>query len=215
LSPYWYIITIPFLGLFFARNDLRRKMSIFGLLSVLILVIESLFSPEHFSTIASREILSSLFLKILVAFCLGAIVSVVYETFVHRIVTPERHPDRKKMIYLLSGTVVFFSLVFLLNLNIAYSLLTGLLINLIVILFVNPELIWDKFFSGFGTAIFYLFLYFMLFREKQSDAANFWFWDRLSSFSILSLPLEKIIIIMLFGFLWGPIYVAIKDYNEK
>lgn len=215
MSPYWYIITIPFLGLFFARYDLRKKMTIFGFLSVLILIVNFLFSVDYFNSLSTREILSFFAPRFLIAFCLGSIVSVIYETFIHKFFTPERHPERKKMIYLSAGTIIFFFLVFLLNLNIAYSITIALLMNLIITFFINSELAWDKIFSGLGMAIFYTFLYLILFQETQSDKASFWFWDRLSGFSFFSLPLEKIVIIMLFGFLWGPLYVAIKDFNEK
>lgn len=215
MSPYWYIIIIPFLGLFLTRKDLRREMIISGLLSIPILIIKPALSPHFFDQLNFGQTFIFFLTRLIVGFCIGAIASAIYETFFHKILTPERHPHRQKLLYLLTGPILLFLLFLVFKVNFAYAIAASLLLDIIVLIFIRADLIWDMIFSAFSMATLYVVIFLISFRALPGDLNDFWFLDRLSSFVIFSIPVEEIIIVMLFGALWGPLYVAIKDYREK
>jgi len=94
-------------------------------------------------------------------------------------------------------------------------ILAGLACDLIIILLIRADLVFDMIFSGLAMGFLYIFIYLINFATFPGNQAKFWFTDDLIGVNFLSIPIEEIVVIFLFGALFGPLYAAIKDLREK
>ncbi|OQA04505.1 MAG: hypothetical protein BWY68_00263 [bacterium ADurb.Bin400] len=215
MSPYWYLVTIPAIVIFWFRRDLRREMIWSGLLALPVLIIKPLSSTNFLIAASSNP---NLFLFILeravISFTFGAIASALYETLLHKRITPIKRPYRSIMLWLAIGPVILMILHIVLNYSIIISLLSGLLADILVIIIFRPDLFWDLLFSGLGMGTLYLLIFSITSSTMPGDLNNLWFTDNMLGLTFFGLPVEEIVAVILFGALWGPLYVAIKDLKE-
>lgn len=213
---FWYVITILALVIAFFRRDLIREMILAGLLAIPILFLKPLISTNFFQIAENNGgLLLFIFERVILSFSFGAVASSVYEIFFHKKITPLKHPQRKKLIYLFVGLIVFLALVLVFKQSVALSLSVGLLLNLIVVLSVRTDLVWDTIFSGFLMGVLYFMIFALSYRGLPGDIRNLWFSDVTIGITAFSLPIEELLCVFLFGAFFGPLYVAIKDKKEK
>ena len=212
----WYIIAVLALIVFVWRRDLRPKMLASGLLSLPILFIKPLIATD-FSDFAGSEGGVGLFIlnRAIISFSFGVLASALYEIFFHKHLTPLHHPHRPKLLYLLAGPVLFFLLYFLLPLPVVTALIISLLVDLAILAVIRFDLIWDVIFSGAAMGTLYLIIFVTAFSALSGDINNLWFSNQLSGANVFSLPIEELVCVALFGALFGPLYVAIKDFRER
>lgn len=210
---YWYTILALFIVFFVLRKDLRKEMIWSGLFLLPVFLIKAIIS-ENFFGLISRNSALYFIERSIIGFSFGAVAAVIYEIFFHKKITPEKHPHRKKMIYLFLGPLCFLTL-FILRQNIFYSLVISLFLDLTVLLIIRHDLVWDMIFSGVAMGTLYLAIYIFSFFSFPGDLKSAWFMTNIPSLTFLGLPLEEIIVVLLFGALWGPLYVAAKDFNER
>ena len=212
----WYIIAVLALIVFVWRRDLRPKMLASGLLSLPILFIKPLIATD-FSDFAGSEGGVGLFIlnRAIISFSFGVLASALYEIFFHKHLTPLHHPHRPKLLYLLAGPVLFFLLYFLLPLPVVTALIISLLVDLAILAVIRFDLIWDVIFSGAAMGTLYLIIFVTAFSALPGDINNLWFSNQLSGANVFSLPIEELVCVALFGALFGPLYVAIKDFRER
>lgn len=198
------------------RKDLRREMLWAGLLALPILLIKPLISTD-FMNVASQNGGIALFLleRAAISFSFGALASAIYESFLHKKITPKKHPHRPKMIWLALGIVVFIFFYFLIGTNFVLSVIAALVYDIVILLILRRDLIWDLIFSGAMLGVLYFIIFSVLYRGMPGDTHNFWFSDNSIGVTLLSVPVEEIVAVMLFGALWGPLYIVIKDLKEK
>ena len=212
----WYIIAVLALIVFVWRRDLRPKMLASGLLSLPILFIKPLIATD-FSDFAGSEGGVGLFIlnRAIISFSFGVLASALYDIFFHKHLTPLHHPHRPKLLYLLAGPVLFFLLYFLLPLPVVTALIISLLVDLAILAVIRFDLIWDVIFSGAAMGTLYLIIFVTAFSALPGDINNLWFSNQLSGANVFSLPIEELVCVALFGALFGPLYVAIKDFRER
>src|SRR5262245_59344081 len=153
MITYWYIFVIIAAATFAWRKDLRREMVWAGSLALPILLFPVIIN-RSFSALRV-DTLSAFIERGLLIFSLGAIASVLYEVLLGKTLSPQRHPDRQQMWWLSSGLVVFSIAFFGGQQSVLTSLLAGLGIDVIVIMLVRRDLIWDSVVSGTGLALLY------------------------------------------------------------
>ena len=194
------------------RPDLRREMTIAGLLALPILLLKPLIS-SNFVQIAQNNGGIGLFLfeRIVISFSFGALASSVYEIFFHKKITPLHHPLRKRLIALVSGPILFIILVLFFNQTVVFGLFMGLSINLIIVILIRKDLVWDTIFSGFSMGLLYFVIFAISYRGFPGDIRNLWFSGTTVGITIFSIPAEELLCVFLFGAFWGPLYIAIKD----
>lgn len=215
MSNYWYFVTILAVVLFFSKKDLRREMLFAGFLALPILIIKPLITEDFLQIAASNSGIFLFFLqRILVSFSFGVVASALYEAIFHKRITKEKRAYRHQLIILLAGPLVFLVLKLFLDQTLIYSIVSALLVDLLIILFARPDLIWDAIFSGFFMGILYCIIFIITERAMPGNTQALWFTDQILGFTIFSVPIEELIAVILFGALWGPIYVAIKDFRE-
>lgn len=212
----WFIITILAITVALLRRDLLKEIVLAGFLALPILLIKPLISP-NFYTVANSNGGFWLFLieKIILSFSFGALASGIYEIFFHKRITPLKHPLRRKLIWLFSGPVIFIASTMIFQQSVALGLLLGLTVNLIIVLLIRTDLIWDAIFSGFAMGTLYFIIFAVSYSGFPGDIRQLWFSDVTVGITAFSLPIEELICVFLFGAFWGPLYIAIKDRKEK
>lgn len=212
----WYVITILAIIVVLLRRDLWREMVLAGLLALPILLLKPLISSNFF-IIANSNGGIWLFLaeKIIFGFSFGALAASIYEIFFHKKITPLKHPLRKKLIWLLIGPVIFVLITIIFHQAVAWGLLAGLAVNLIIVLSIRTDLVWDTIFSGFAMGVLYFIIFALSYSGFPGDIRNLWFSDVTVGITAFSLPVEELLCVFLFGAFWGPIYIAIKDLKTK
>lgn len=212
----WFLITILTIVVAFNKEELRSRMLWAGLLSLPLLLIKPLISDDFANLANSSDGILLFFLqRAIVAFSFAALAASIYEIFFHKKISPVRHPLRPKLIWLFSGLVIFVILKVIFDQSFIASLVAALVTDIVCILFLRKDLIWDAIFSGFSMSVLYLLIFIVTFRGFPGDLYNFWFTDHLTGITLFSLPIEELLAVMLYGALWGPLYIAIKDLKEK
>lgn len=212
----WYFITILAVAAFFYRRDLRREMILAGLLSLPILLLKPLISSNFYQIAQSNGgFFVFMIEKIVISFSFGALAASVYEVFFHKKITPLHHPYRKNLIWLLSGPVVFIILALLFHQSVIVGLLISLGLNLIIVLSIRSDLIWDAIFSGFFMGLLYFLIFALSYKGFPGDIRNLWFSNINVGITAFSIPVEELFGVFLFGAFWGPIYIALKDLKEE
>jgi len=216
MSYAWYIIAVLALVVFVWRKDLRHKMLFSGLLTLPILFIKPIIATD-FSDVARADGGVWLFVlnRAIISFSFGVLASALYEIFFHKHITPIHHPHRPRLLYLLAGPILFFLLYYLLPLPVVTALIISLLIDIIMLAVIRFDLIWDVIFSGTIMGVLYLIIFTVAFGSLPGDLNNLWFSNQLSGANVFSLPIEELACVALFGALFGPLYIAIKDFRER
>jgi len=210
----WYIIPLIAVIVGYRRTDLRRPMVWAGLLALPVLAIQPLISNGFWPSLTTQQVFVFLLSRGVICFSLAAVAAAFYETFWHHHFTKEDQPSRQSLLWLMIGPVIFLGLK-LLHWSFVASLLVSLIIDLIIVLTARKDLIWDMFFSGLMMGLLYGVLFWITSAAIPGDLANFGWFGPPYGLNVFGLPIEEVIIIILFGILWGPIYVAIKDLRTN
>lgn len=213
---YWYIFIFFVLLIVFLRKDLAREMFIGGLLALPVILIKPVTSLD-FYTVALQNggIFVFLIERILLGFSFGAISTSIYEIFFHKKITPLKHPLRKKLVWLTLGPLLFLLFQFVFGQVLIISILAGFLVDIIVVILIRKDLIWDMLFSGLCMGILFIIIFTATMRGIPGQTEHLWFSNSFSGVNLFSLPVEEIITVFFFGALWGPLYIALKDMKER
>lgn len=188
------------------RPDLRRVMLWAGVLAIPIL----LTSPLTFHYLEYPIGL----VRLVVLFSLGALAAAAYET-IFRQYFKEPRRSRHVLNWMLAGPVVY-----LIGIMISGETITPLIVTLILelglVLALRRDLVWDVVFSGFAMAFFYVLLLVVLVRVLGLPLTDTWLvGSGLTGATWIGIPLEEVVVVALFGALWGPMYPAFKDLKLK
>ncbi len=210
-----YAFVIIAAAIFYIRKDLRRQMIWAGLYSLPLLLIVPITS-HNFLAIAEQNGGVWLFLlqRIILSFSFGAVAAALYEGLLQRHFTPSPHPQRRHFLWLTTGIFVFFLAHWVLHLSFILSIILSLGIDIIFVLAFRRDLLTDLLFSGLGMGVLYLVIFTVVNPTVPGDFANFWFSEQITGLTVLSIPIEELIAVFLFGALWGPLYVAVKGLRE-
>lgn len=207
MTDYWYVFSVLAVAGLIWRRDLRREMLWAGALALPLLV---------FQVIAGQALTTGMIVRNgLMIFSLGAIASALYEILLGKTLTPQRHPDRRHLWWLASGLLVFTFIFFIAGQGLITSLLIGLAVDLIVVLLVRRDLVWDAVVSGTGLALLYGSIFLATVSIAAGSVTNLVFSRETIGITFLSLPVEEILAVFIFGALWGPLYAAAKHYDQR
>lgn len=183
-------------GIAFSFPKLRREMFWAGILCLPLLGLTVLRWPLAMS-------------EIILLFSTGAILSVIYESFLARHFRFEQQPSRSQLTFLLLGPIVFvFGLI--IGGSVFGWLAAAISLNFLVVFGLSKQLIWDAIFSSVMMGLLYIFLFSIL---PKAVFASFLIDP--SGVNVFGVPLEGHMLVFLFGLLWGPVYVAAKDLGKR
>lgn len=191
----------------------RKTMLWAGLLIIPALLTNLLFTAEL--PLNNLGIWRFLLTQGLTSISLAVILAGLYEWKFKSFFSPAIHPRRSRLVLLVTGVGVSLLLHFLFDLPFVIAILVGLGLNIAIILVFDRELIWDVLFSSFGVAFLYFVTPLVVGVSLPTDLQNFWLTNTLTGLTLFSRPIELLIGLALFGFLWGPIYVVLKDYGQS
>ena len=209
MSFFWLIPIFAAVLVAIKYKNLRFRMVLAALLIIPILLVKPLTSPNFFQIIAGKDLIVFLIWRLLITASLAALVMAIYEVFIHKKICPILHPLRPKFIWLLSGLLAT-AILLISDQSFIVAVLVGLAIDLIIILILRWDLVWDAVFSGFSMGILYLIAFLLTFRGFPGEISNLWFTNTISGITLWSLPIEELLAVVLFGSLFGPIYIALK-----
>jgi len=184
------------------RPDVRRSMLWAGLLAVPVL----LTSPLTFNALDYPIGL----IRLVTLFSFGALAAALYEVVFSKYFQLKRQ-SRRPLLWLIAGPVIFLIGTMITG-QVMGPLIFVLLLEIGFILFFRRDLVWDVVFSGFAMAILYVVLLLILVRGLGTPLAETWlgFADP-SGLTFFGVPFEEVLLVALFGALWGPMYPAYKD----
>lgn len=184
------------------RRDLIRIMFWAGLLAIPVL----LSSPLSFHYLEYPLGL----MRLVSLFAFGAIAAAGYETIFGKYFKLKGR-SRKPLIWMLAGPVIFLVGTIISGQTVGPLIFT-LLFELLIVLTRRKDLIWDVLFSGGAMAILYTLLLIVLVRLLGSPLGDSWLVGSLfSGLTVWGIPVEEVVVVALFGALWGPMYPAFKD----
>jgi hypothetical protein len=210
----WYLLVLLAITVFAWRKDLRNDMLWAGIISLPILAVKPLISDYPLNVEFQGSLILFFVERIIILFSFAALASAIYKVTLQKKISPEKHPKRKKLVALICGLIVFSAL-YTIGFTFIFSILVAMLIDIIIIIVIRKDLIWDMIFSGFSMGILYIILFFISYYRTPGNIENLWFADRISGLTLFSVPIEEVVAVILFGALWGPIYIAFKDLREK
>lgn len=188
------------------RRDLRRDMFAGSLFVLPFLGLELFTNDRSIRSITGIN-WYELGYRFSWAVIVGALAGALYMRFAHRYLTPVIHPRRGLMAWLVLGPIVSIALYFATGKSILFCSLAGLGADTLLILSLQPILIWDTVVAMLGMGGLYLLLY-LLFGQilPLHEAA--------SGLQFLGRPLEDFAYVLVFGALWGPPYAALRAINR-
>lgn len=201
------------LVIFFLRRDCRREMIWSGFLMLPLLLLLLVFS-QNLAGIFEQTNVPHLLLLTLGIFSIGAVFSAIYQILFRHHFAKDKHPESHLLLYLIAGPIFLLILSFIPHLRFAYAICTSLLLDLLILAIFKRDLIVDAIYSGLAMAVVYSCSLIVLPYVLPGRLNDFWF-GPISGFNILSTPVEELIIIVLFGLLMGPLYVAANAIYTK
>lgn len=206
---------IIFIIIFLIKKEMRQQMLWAGMLSFPLFILKVIISPQFFAEIENFNIYFLLLTEtIIFGFSFGGIASVIFEIFFHKKLKLIAHPHRRHLNWLIFGPIVFLIGKTVINFSFTTSILLGFLTQAIILIYLRKDLLWDAVFSSLFLGFFYLVFYYLFFIIIPNSATTLWFSEN-TGISLFGLPIEEILAILSFGFLWGPLYEGIKDYTLK
>ena len=212
MLQYWYIFFGLAAVIYVWRKDLRREMLWAGFFTLPVFLFEPLLA-------ASGDVLvlgswPEFAARVVLAFSIGALASVIYEVLFRRTLSPQRHPARGKLGWLVMGAAVSAALILGFHQPYIRSLAIGLLADVVLIIVIRHDLLWDVIVSGSGLAMLYTIIFLFSASTATGSVTSVFSSQLTSGLTINALPIEEVVAVFLFGALWGPIYAATKHYNE-
>lgn len=196
--------------IFFVREDLRKTMIWAGILSIPIFYIKPLTSPQALEDVGS--LWSYLVMATVFGFCFGGITAVIFEILFHKKLKVVPHPQRFHLNWLVFGPITFVLFKVVFGLSFASSIGAGFIAQAVTLLIFRKDLLWDALVSGIFLGVVYILFYSFFYNFFPGFSIDLWFSD-LSGITLLSIPVEEVVVAFAFGMLWGPLYEGLKGYE--
>lgn len=196
------------------RPDLRKELVWGGTAALPVLLISPLLNYRSNLpvTVPSFGIFVE---EAIVAFSVGALASVVYKVGIRHLVTPVAHPHRHNLRWLVIGPVFLALAVLIFPRHFGQQVVIALLLDVVILLILRKDLFWDFLFSALAMGGLYIVLYFFVRGSLPGIDTPLWFPNGFTGVTFWGIPVEEVLGIFLFGGLWGPLYIAIKGYEEQ
>lgn len=209
------VLAAIWLVVYYEREDLRRELVTAGLMAaVIMLIITSL--NETYLLLLSESALSRFVVRSgLFSFFFGGLAAVLYEVFLHKKLVPVPHPKRHELVWLWVGPIVSSLMILGSDTPVAVAVVIGLALETIILLLIRKDLVWDALLSGIFLGLIYIVILLLGFRIPPGSFSEFWFASPLSGVLVGPLPVEELIVVFLFGALWGPLYEGLKGLKTR
>ncbi len=191
-------------------RNMRRPIILAMLFATLPYIATPLLFPESLEIAHQNDSVTRLTSNAI----LGAIVvsglTAMYYLTVRRFVTPAINPLRFKLRYIFISSILTTLLV-LIGQSPEIALVIGAISGLGIALALRNRLIWEALFSGLGFGLLYTAAAIAGHHLSPSIIDDLWLAKNTSGITFLTLPISHVIVLFLFGLLWGPLYTSIKD----
>lgn len=180
-----------------------------------VFLIKPLVSPQFLSEIGRTDLYLKFLTEALIfGFAFGGLAAVSFEVLFHQKLKTVPHPHRVHLNWLVFGPLAFLFLKIIVGLSFAISLASGFIIQVLTLIYLRKDLLWDAITSGIFLGVVYLIFYSLFLTIIPGNNSGLWFAEP-SGIMIWRLPVEEAAMIFAFGMLWGPLYEGIKGYQLK
>lgn len=143
------------------------------------------------------------------AFSIGVVAAGFYESRLRHRLAPIS-ASRQYLGWAILGPTVF-TLLRIFDLAIFESLGVALIVNIAVMITLQAKLWWDFFFAMLAMGGVYALTLLALFHFYSFEGIEELLGSNLSGLTLVGVPVEAILMAIMFGALWGPLYGAVKD----
>ena len=189
-----------------------RDLAFAVLLSLPVLLVQPLASGSFVKNLLAGGILL-LIRRILIVLAGSLLATVLYKIVVHPVLTPAIHPRRGALLWLLVGPLVAIVLFAGFHFSLVVSLICALGLDLLIVILIDWSLVWDLLVASLGMALLYAFLYVSLGQYLNQYGSAFGS-GSFSGITWFGLPIEELVLVSLYGALWGPIYCSTRVPQE-
>ncbi|MEX1051892.1 MAG: hypothetical protein WEC83_00700 [Patescibacteria group bacterium] len=213
-SP-WQLLLLPAIWLYWSQPSHRAEFraAIFTALPIILLV--PILSQSFFGLFSLGQGLLFLAAQAVTILAVAILASYTYEQGIRPKISRSRGSHRHRYLLFLVGVALSVVLFDLLGQPLVVSLIFGMGINLLLAVRYYGDQLNEILFSILLMGVFYLFIYTVVLFDLPGETARYWFNDQVSGSVLFGLAVEKVLVILLYGGFWGPIYIAIKDVLAK
>jgi uncharacterized protein YvpB len=134
--------------------------------------------------------------------------------WIHPLITPIVHPRRRALGWLAAGPVIAIMLYGLFHQSLLFSVLVALGAGVLFVLLFGGFLIWDMAMAALGMAALYTLFYLLLGQFMQGYSIAFG-GGVFSGVLVFGHPIEEVVLVGLYGALWGPILSAFRSSTTQ
>lgn len=203
----WYLLAVAVLAIIIRRPELRRQMLLAALFALPIVFVQPVLTGA-WSIFTTN--LGLLFAQVVSIGSLAALAAALYALFLDPRLSPAVHPHRQRLGWLALSPVVTIGLALIFRQPVISGLLAALIVDLVIIVFVRRELIWDVIVSGAGFGALYVVLLLTATIISPGEWSSLIFNQSAIGLTAFSVPIEELLFVFLFGALLGPLFAATK-----
>lgn len=211
----WQLLLIPAVWLIVTQRGKRPIYLAAMLATAPLILLVPILSQTFFGLFSLAQGLTFLASQTLVILASAVLTAYFYEQAVRPKIVHVPPGKRHHYLLFLVGVVLSFVMFDLLGQSLIVSLIFGMGINLLLAVRYYGDQLSEILFSLLLMGAFYLFLYALVLFDLPGETSRYWFDSQLSGAVIWGIAVEKIVVILLYGAFWGPIYVAAKDVLAK
>lgn len=222
----WLTFSLIILGVWFiiflAKKNLRRKMLVVSLFTMLFGLTEPLFVPAYWHPPSLFNLASTTGFDIesfIFSFAVGGIGATIYESvFGAKYVKMSMHEMHSKRhryhrLAILSPVIAFALLHLFTSLNPIYAAIAAMLVGGIATILCRPDLT-RRIITGGLLFLGIYFVFFLAFTTAYPNAVrSIWNLSAISGILIFGIPIEELAFAFTFGLMWSSIYEHFEWYK--
>ncbi len=211
----WHLLVLPAAFLWQTQQTKRPFFGAALLVTLPLILLVPVLSQSFFGFFSVGRGLIFLASQAVIIAAAAVLAAYLYEQAIRPRINRGPAIQRHRYLLFLVGFIVGLIMFDVFNQPLVTSLVVGMAINLLLAVRYYSSQLNEIIFSLLLMAVFYLFIYTAVLFDLPGETSRFWINDQLSGSVWLGIPIEKIIVVMLYGAFWGPVYIATKDVLAK
>ncbi len=211
----WHLLIIPAAFLFYSQPAKRPEFMAAMATILPLLLLVPILSQTFFGLFMLGQGLLFLATQAVVILAVAVLASYLYEQGIRPKIAHAQGTHRHRYLLFLVGVALSLLMFDVLNQPLIVCLIFGMAINLLLAIRYYRDQLNEVLFSILLMGAFYLFIYTQILFDLPGETSRYWFSDQLSGSVLWGIGVEKIVVILLYGGFWGPVYIAAKDVLAK
>lgn len=203
----WYLIAVVVLTLIIRRASLRKQMLFAALFAAPIVLVQPILTGNWTLFSTSFGLLIAQTISIV---SLAALAAALYALFLNTHISPLVHPDRRRLGWLILSPFATIVVALAIHQPVISGLLAAIVLDLIVVVIMRRDLLWDVIVSGTGFGMLYAGLFLTATIVTPGEWSPLILSQQSIGVTVFSVPIEELLFVLLLGAVIGPLYAATK-----